>query len=87
MYNAKNYTEQGGDVTHIGGKIVYDNGLMENMSTAAVTSDNVSKVRETLNTLITELKDAGLMVGDAFTLTVANSLMVQLLIPLLQHIM
>ena len=28
-YNAKNYTEQGGEVTHIGGKIVYDNGLMK----------------------------------------------------------
>jgi len=42
-YNAKNYTEQGGDVTHIGGKIVYDNGLMPNMSTADVTSDTVAK--------------------------------------------
>ena len=73
MYNAKNYTEQGGDVTHIGGKIVYDNGLMENMSTAAVDSDSVAKVRGSLNTLITELKDAGLMVADDFTITVANS--------------
>ena len=27
-YNAKNYTEQGGEVTHIGGKIVYDNGFI-----------------------------------------------------------
>ena len=50
-YNAKNYTEQGGDVTHIGGKIVYDNGLMPNMSTADVTSDTVAKVRNTLNAL------------------------------------
>ena len=25
-YNAKNYTEQGGDVTHIGGKLVFDEG-------------------------------------------------------------
>lgn len=73
MYNAKNYTEQGGDVTHIGGKIVYDNGLMENMSTAAVDSDTVAKVRGSLNTLITELKDAGLMVADDLTITVANS--------------
>ena len=67
-YNAKNYTEQGGDVTHIGGKIVYDNGLMPNMSTADVTSDTVAKVRTTLNALITKLKNAGLMVGDAFTM-------------------
>ena len=25
-YNAKNYTEQGGEVTHIGGKLVFDDG-------------------------------------------------------------
>ena len=73
-YNAKNYTEQGGDVTHIGGKLVYDNGLLPNMSTAAVNSDQVSKVRTTLNELITNLKNAGLMVADAFTLTVTKEI-------------
>lgn len=62
-YNAKNYTEQGGEVTHIGGKIVYDNGLMPNMSTADVTSDTVAKVRTSLNTLITKLKNCSLEVG------------------------
>ena len=71
-YNAKNYTEQGGEVTHIGGKIVYDNGLLPNMSTADVTSDSAAKVRATLNTLITNLKNAGLMVGDAFTMQYAG---------------
>ena len=25
-YNSKNYTEQGGEVTHIGGKLVFDEG-------------------------------------------------------------
>ena len=75
-YNAKNYTEQGGDVTHIGGKLVFDGdnggGLLPNMSTADVNSDSVAKVRTTLNSLITKLKNAGLMVGDAFTLTVTK---------------
>ena len=70
-YNTKNYTEQGGDVTHIGGKIVYDNGLMPNMSTADVASDTVAKVRTSLNSLITNLKNAGLMIGDAFTMQYA----------------
>ena len=70
-YNAKNYTEQGGEVTHIGGKIVYDNGLMPNMSTADVSSDTVAKVRTSLNSLITRLKNAGLMIGDAFTMQYA----------------
>ena len=70
-YNARNYTEQGGEVTHIGGKIVYDNGLMPNMSTADVASDTVAKVRTSLNALITKLKNAGLMVGDVFTMQYA----------------
>ena len=26
-YNAKNYTEQGGDVTHFGGKVVFEEGV------------------------------------------------------------
>ena len=25
-YNAKNYTEQGGDVTHFGGKVIFEEG-------------------------------------------------------------
>lgn len=75
-YNAKNYTEQGGAVTHIGGKLVFDGdndgGLLPNMSTADVSSDTVAKVRASLNSLITKLKDAGLMIGDAFTMTVTK---------------
>lgn len=71
-YNVKNYTEQGGEVTHIGGKIVYDNGLMPNMSTVEVASDTVAKVRTSLNSLITKLKNAGLMIGDAFTMQYAT---------------
>lgn len=75
-YSTKNYTEQGGEVTHIGGKLVFDGdndgGLLPNMSTADVSSDTVAKVRASLNSLITKLKDAGLMIGDAFTLTVTK---------------
>lgn len=70
-YTAKNYTEPGGAVTHIGGKLVFDNGLIPNMSTAAVDSDDVAKVRTSLNALITYLKNTGLMVGDTFTLQYA----------------
>ena len=76
-YNAKNYTEQGGEVTHIGGKLVFDGenagGLLPNMDTDAVQNDSVAKVRTTLNELITALKNAGLMAGDAFTLTVTKN--------------
>jgi hypothetical protein len=67
-YNAKNYTEQGGEVTHIGGKIVYDNGLMPNQAACTGTSNGEKAV----NALLLKLKNAGLMVGDAFTMQYAT---------------
>ena len=72
-YTSKNYFEQGGEVFHVGGKVVFDDGLLENMSTADVDSDSTAKVRATLNELITALKDCGLMVGDDMSLTVTGS--------------
>lgn len=66
-YNAKNYTEQGGEVTHISGKIVYDNGLMPNQAACTGTSNGEKAV----NALLLKLKNAGLMVGDAFTMQYA----------------
>ena len=72
-YQTKNYTEQGGEVTHIGGKLVFDNGavlsggLMPNQAEATGSGSAVT----TLNALIRKLKNAGLMVGDAFTLSYA----------------
>lgn len=66
-YNAKNYTEQGGEVTHIGGKIVYDNGLMPNQAACTGTSNGEKAV----NALLLKLKNAGLMVGDAFPMQYA----------------
>ncbi len=77
-YNTKNYTEQGGEVTHIGGRLVIDDGgsfegasgaagatQLPYMSTEAVESDTVAKVRTTLNTLIEAMKTAGLMSSTA----------------------
>lgn len=64
-YNTKNYTEQGGDVTHIGGKLVFDEGaegVMPNQATATGTSgtDAIAAV----NNLLVKLKNAGLMTAD-----------------------
>lgn len=44
MYNTKNYTEQGGDVTHIGGKLIVEQGAeVEGMSGVAYTAgDNIT---------------------------------------------
>ena len=71
-YNAKNYTEQGGEVTHIGGKLVFDGdnagGLLPNQAACAGTSNGEKAV----NALLIKLKNAGLMVGDVFTMTVTK---------------
>lgn len=76
-YNAKNYTEQGGDVTHIGGKLVFDEGgclkggLMQNQ--AASTAADVAGLKGDFNNILKKLKNAGLMEGDAFSFTVNHS--------------
>lgn len=69
-YNAKNYMEQGGDVWHIGGNLVFDKtaeGVLPNQ--AASTAGTVSALKDDFNALITALKNYGLMAGDTFTLT------------------
>ena len=74
-YNAKNYTEQGGEVTHIGGQLVFDEGAgitgfpgAANMTPK--TTDTAADIREDLNNLITALKNAGVMIPDAWNLSV-----------------
>lgn len=82
-YNAKNYTEQGGDVTHIGGELVFDEGgrikggIIGNQPTETPSSDTVAKVRSSLNILILKLKNCGLMQGDLFNLSVNHSVVDQ----------
>ena len=67
-YNAKNYTEQGGDVTHIGGKLIFDEGgsleggLIANQADSEATT--VAALKEDFNSLLTKLKAAGLMTAD-----------------------
>ena len=76
MYNSKNYSEQGGDVLHIGGELIFDEGAkfgggpIPNQAAESPGSDTVAKVRTSLNALLTKLKDAGLMVGDAWSVSV-----------------
>lgn len=65
MYNTKNYTEQGGDVTHIGGKLVFDEGaegVMPNQ--AASTGTSGTNAIAAINDLLIKLKNAGLMTAD-----------------------
>lgn len=73
-YNTKNYTEQGGAVTHIGGKLVIDEGgsieglpstpaptlpIAENQIDS--TANTIADLRADFNSLLAKLKDAGLM--------------------------
>ena len=71
-YNTKNYTEQGGDVTHFGGKVIFEEGCeVEGNSftpaanQAASTATTVAQLKDDINALLTKLKTAGLMEADA----------------------
>ena len=67
-YNAKNYTEQGGEITHIGGELVFEGdgkfggGVLSNQ--AASTATTVATLKDDFNALLAKLKACGLMETD-----------------------
>ena len=70
-YNTKNYTEQGGDVTHFGGKVIFEEGceVEGNSFTPAAnqadsTATTVAALKDEFNALLVKLKTAGLMEAD-----------------------
>ena len=76
-YNTKNYTEQGGDKTVIGGTLEILEGatvkglplpIAENLPESTIESLNT--LTESFTTLLINLKDAGLMKKDKFTTSV-----------------
>ena len=72
-YNVKNYTEQGGEVTHIGGKLVFDEGaegLAKNVEMHSGTTG--AAIRGDLDALVVALKDAGVVAGDAWSVGVKD---------------
>lgn len=78
-YNTKNYTEQGGEVTHIGGSLIFDEGgkleggLMPNQVATSGSSGGAAVTA--VNALLKKLKNAGLMVADSWdTPTVTKDL-------------
>ena len=83
-YNAKNYTEQGGEITHIGGKLVFDEGgLVEGLPSAdipvmdnqaASTSETLAGLVEDFNSLLSKLKSAGFMEADELKLVLKVTL-------------
>lgn len=75
MSTTKNYTEQGGNVTHIGGKLVFDEGASVKGLPASTpaetqadsTATTVAALKEDFNALLAKLKSAGLMAADTET--------------------
>jgi hypothetical protein len=68
-YNTKNYTEQGGDKTVIGGILEIKQeasvtGLPIAENQADSTATDVAGLATDFNTLLAKLKAAGLMVAD-----------------------
>lgn len=73
-YNAKNYTEQGGDTTHFGGKVIFEAGAefeglpfpqLANQADSSATT--VAALKDDLNSLLGKLKTAGIMAPDPET--------------------
>lgn len=76
-YNAKNYTEQGGEKTVIGGTLEIKEGasvtgLPSAINQVASTAATVAGVKDDFNALLLKLKDAGLMTPDAWNVSVAK---------------
>lgn len=76
-YNAKNYTEQGGEKTVIGGTLEIKEeasvtGLPSAVNQAASSTTTVAGVKDDLNALLLKLKDAGLMIPDVWNVSVAK---------------
>ena len=74
-YNTKNYTEQGGDVTHIGGKLVFEEGgsiagFPGAVNQEPVTGSQVKDVKDAFNALLIGLKNAGIMIPDSWNVSV-----------------
>ena len=67
MYNCKNYTEAGGDVTHIGGTLIIEPGAkvegLPGSSPAEAQGDSsattVAGLKDDFNTLLGKLRAAG----------------------------
>lgn len=68
-YNTKNYTEQGGDVTHIGGKLIIEEGAtVEGLNAIAAKGTAVSDATDdavtTVNALLASLRTAGIIAAE-----------------------
>lgn len=69
-YNGKNYTEQGGEVTHIGGKVIIEDGAVvegldaASFEQAAAVADATDNAVTTVNALLASLRAAGILAAE-----------------------
>ncbi len=76
-YNTKNYTEQGGEKTVIGGTLEIKKeasikGLPSAANQTASTAADADALKNDFNALLLKLKDAGLMTPDVWNVSVSN---------------
>ena len=69
-YNVKNYTEQGGETTVIGGTLEIKEGasvteLPQAENQADSTATTIADLKSDFNSLLSKLKAAGLMESDS----------------------
>ena len=77
-YNTKNYTEQGGEKTVIGGSLEIKEGAFLKgfpiaSNQANSTAATVSALKDNFNDLLAKLKDAGFMEFDTWNVSVAKA--------------
>lgn len=68
-YNTKNYTEQGGEITVIGGTLKIEEGavvtgLPQAENQANSTASTIADLKADFNSLLLKLKTAGIMKAD-----------------------
>lgn len=76
-YNTKNYTEQGGDKTVIGGVLEIKEGasvtgLPSAVNQSSSSSTTVAGIKDDFNNLLKKLKDALIMTPDSWNVSVAK---------------
>lgn len=70
-YNTKNYTEQGGDVTHFGGKVIFE----EDCEIEGLPESEVPDATTTTKGLVLQATSVPIVTGETVTPEVFNSLL------------
>jgi len=68
-FNTKNYNTDNGDKTVIGGTLAFEDGAKVENFPGAVNVPDSGTASQKIDALLVALKDAGLMVGDAWSLS------------------